>query len=315
VELRERRVAQIVRDFMEAYALSQRIGEGLHSGTLDFDGMKRLVGEYVVGESDEESILYRLKEESHALYRFDGARTRTELQAEELFDLAVGALFHEAMKLREGFYLATVYGPRLDRMLTEGVLSGPLAEAFQRVFQDGRRRMFEAQAETASLLRETRDQLRNMLRDMAPSGAVARSLVEDAARTEAVFGLPLEPLLQEIYGSPLAGYRLALQSLIDNGHYAEAAELLARAPAKVVEGCGIPRGLVCGMAYYHAGESAKAVNALAAWVESDAPGAADWRRRAGVALGILAEEYAGEEPSLATRARELLERLKPTSVR
>ena len=34
MDLRERRVAQIVRDFMEAYALSRQIGEGLQSDAL-----------------------------------------------------------------------------------------------------------------------------------------------------------------------------------------------------------------------------------------------------------------------------------------
>lgn len=307
MELRERRVAQIVRDFMEAHALSERIGVGIKSGTLDFEGMKRLVGE------SEESTLYRLKEACHALYRFDGARTRPELQAEELFDLAVGALYHEAMKLREGFYLATAYGPRLNRMLAEGSLSGPVAQSFQRVFQDGRRRMFEAQAETEALFRETRDQLRNMLRDMAPSGAVARSLLEDPSRSEAVFGLPLDTLLEEIYGSSLAGYRLALESLIDNGHYAEAVCLMERNPAHDVEAYGVAHGLAHGLARYHAGDAAEAVRALASWAASGARGATEWRRRAKVALGTLAEENAGEEPNLARHAREILDRLKRVS--
>ncbi len=62
---RERRVAQIVRDFLEAYQLSAEIHEALAQGGLDFARVARLVGD------SEESALYRLKEECHALFRLD----------------------------------------------------------------------------------------------------------------------------------------------------------------------------------------------------------------------------------------------------
>ena len=200
MELRERRLAQIVRDFMEGYVLSQEVGRELRAGRLAFGTVARLVGDA------EDSALFRLKEECHALFRLDDARPRTEVQAEELFDLAVGALFHETMKFREGFYLTDTYGPRLQRMMAEGSASGPLADAFWRVFEGGSRRMLESEAEAEQLFRETRDQLLIVLRQLAASGAVARSLVEDATRSEQVFGMPLARLLADIYGS--AGPRL-----------------------------------------------------------------------------------------------------------
>ena len=183
MELRERRLAQIVRDFMEGYVLSQEVGRDLRAGRLAFGTVTRLVGDA------EDSALYRLKEECHALFRLDDARPRTEVQAEELFDLAVGALFHETMKFREGFYLTDTYGPRLQRMMAEGSASGPLADAFWRVFEGGSRRMLESEAEAEQLFRETRDQLLIVLRQLAASGAVARSLVEDTARSELVLVL------------------------------------------------------------------------------------------------------------------------------
>jgi len=207
MELRERRLAQIVRDFMEAFALSQEIGRELRAGRLTFGSVARLVGDA------EDSALFRLKEECHALFRLDDARPRTEVQAEELFDLAVGALFHESMKFREGFYLTDSYGPRLQRMMAEGSAAGPLAEAFWRVFEAGSRRMLESEAEAEELFRETRDQLLIVLRHLAASGAVARSLVEDPARSEQVFAMPLMQLLADIYGSAARGYQLAVDAL------------------------------------------------------------------------------------------------------
>jgi hypothetical protein len=197
MELRERRLAQIVRDFMEAFVLARTLGEDLRARRLSFQTVTRLVGDA------EDSALYRLKEECHALFRLDVARPRTEVQAEELFDLAVGALFHETMKFREGFYLTDRYGPRLQRMMSEGSATGPLAEAFWRVVEAGRRRMLESES-SCGVFRETRDQLLIVLRQLAVSGSVARSLVEDPARAEQVFDLPLARLLPTSTARPRA---------------------------------------------------------------------------------------------------------------
>ena len=189
--------------------------------------MARLVGDA------EDSALFRLKEECHALFRLDDARPRTEVQAEELFDLAVGALFHETMKFREGFYLTDTLRPAaaahdgrgLGYRVRSPTPSGACSKA-------GSRRMLESEAEAEQLFRETRDQLLIVLRQLAASGAVARSLVEDAPRAEQVFGMPLARLLADIYGSAARGYQLAIDSLIENGHYAEAAAVLEHPDAR-----------------------------------------------------------------------------------
>ena len=111
------------------------------------------------------------------------------------------------MKFRESYYLTTAYGPRLERMLAEGSASGPLAEAFRRLFEAGRRRMLESECEVAALFRETRHQLLILLQQIPPSGTVARSLVEDPERSEAVFDRPLSELLDQIYRSSQEGFK------------------------------------------------------------------------------------------------------------
>ena len=54
------------------------------------------------------------------------------MRREALFDLAVGSLFHEAMKFRENFYQREVYGPRVRALRTE---SGAENEALFREFE------------------------------------------------------------------------------------------------------------------------------------------------------------------------------------
>ncbi len=299
---RERRIAHIVRDFLESYARSQRIGERLRSGDLEFEDVEGLVGE------GEESPLYRLKEECHSLFRSDLETMRGELQGEELLDLAIGALFHEAMKFREGYYVVTTYGPRLERLLAGGTPSSPLTAAFRRVFEAGRRRMQEAQTETQELFRETRDQLAVLLRQLPESGAVARSLVEDPALCERVFGVPLDALLADLYGSAETGRALAVSSLIDGGHYNEAAELLERCEAESPARRGAS-AFARGMARYYAGDSAGALDLLGAWIGARCAGDPRWREHARRALCAVAEDRDSGESSLPERARDLLKSL------
>ncbi len=299
MELRERRLAQIVRDFMEAFVLARILGEDLRAGRLSFQTVTRLVGDA------EDSALYRLKEECHALFRLDVSRPRTEVQAEELFDLAVGALFHETMKFREGFYLTDRYGPRLQRMMAEGSATGPLAAAFWRVVEAGRRRMLESEAEAEGLFRETRDQLLIVLRQLEASGSVARSLVEDPARAEQVFDLPLARLLADIHGSAARGYQLAIDSLIENGHFAEAAAVLEHPDARAA---GISDGAIefaRGMASYFSGDSFAAVDSLARWIESGVSSPARWRQSAAKVLTALASSVELTDPKLAKHASAL----------
>lgn len=299
MELRERRLAQIVRDFMEAFVLARRLGDDLRAGQLSFQTVTRLVGDA------EDSALYRLKEMCHALFRLDATRPRTEVQAEELFDLAVGALFHETMKFREGFYLTDSYGPRLARMMSDGSAAGPLADAFWRVVEAGRRRMLESESEAGLLFRETRDQLLIVLRQLAASGSVARSLVEEPGRTEQVFELPLGALLADIYGSAARGYQLAIDSLIQNGHFAEAAAVLERPD---VSEAGVSSGALefaRGMASYYAGDNLAAVDSLARWQKAGASAPVLWRKSAAKVLSALALTVEITDPKLAKQAGAL----------
>lgn len=300
---REQRVAQIVRDFLEAYCLSERVGARLVDGALDYGLVESLVGE------SEQSTLFRLKEECHALFRTDGRKSSGEVQAEELFDLAVGALFHEAMKFKEAFYVTTTYGPRLERIVGQGTESVALVAAFKRLFEGGRKRMIEAQAETEDLFRETRDQLGSLLRRLPESGLVARSLLDDPARAERVFATPLDDLLADFYGSAARGYLLAIESLIESGHYVEAARLLDRGDRTGV-GCSARGALFAhGMACYYEGDVPAALDSLERWIDGGTSPQPLWHERAHSALRQVAGAATQSAP-LAARALELAERLK-----
>lgn len=304
MEQRAERVAQLVREFMEAFILSKEIGEKLASAELDFADVDRLVG------LAEGSTLFRLKEECHALFRIDDAEPHADVQAEELFDLAVGALYHEGMKFREGYYTTAIYAPRLERLIAEGSAAGPLAGVFWQAFEAGRRRMLESEAETEELFRETRDQLLIVLRHMPESGAVARSLLDYPERTEKVFDTSLRALLEDVYGSVARGYELAIQSLLDNGHFTEAEALLAVPEVADSRTCRAAEPFARGMARYYGGDDRGALEEFEKWA-SKGNRPALWTQRAHRVLCALAESQEDSDGDMAKRAKKLASSLTP----
>jgi hypothetical protein len=287
---------------MAAYGLARRIGVELRAGTLEFKTVDHLVGD------SPRSLLYRLKEDCHALFREPSSRRRGEPQAAELFDLAVGALFHEAMKFRESYYLYTAYGPRARRSLEESP-SGPLAQGFRRLFDAGYRRMLESEAETEELFRETCQQLRVLLREWSDGGEIARSLVADPEHTEAVFSTPLPELLRELFGSASRGYAVAIGCLVEFGHYRQAAEIVDRPGVAQIELEGVDRDLIRALAAYYAGDPCQALRLLSAWVKEGADGVAPLRARVRAVLRLIAYEVEEDHPALAQEALRLEERL------
>ena len=109
-------LVDILRAFLLADQSMRRIFARYREGVLTFDEVQRLVGD------DERSVLFRLKERSHALFRGGDHAPGIATQREALFDLAVGSLFHEAMKFRENLYQRTVYGPKVRALRSQ---SGP----------------------------------------------------------------------------------------------------------------------------------------------------------------------------------------------
>jgi tetratricopeptide (TPR) repeat protein len=217
-------LVHILRDFLSAYLLMQDLFARQREGVLRFEDLRELVGD------DERSVLFRLKERCHAAFRTSRDASGLALQREALFDLAVGSLFHEAMKLREDFYQQEVYGPRVRALRSRaGRDASELFEEFDRLLEGVSKRLEEGLRESEALLAQTVDQLRLLLGVHRGDGAVARFLIENAASAEEAFGTPLDALLSEIHGSTAAAYQLAGTSYLDSGYYALARAALEEA--------------------------------------------------------------------------------------
>jgi hypothetical protein len=155
---------------------------------------------------------------------------------EALFDLAVGSLFHEAMKFRENLYQHTVYGPKVRALRSEtGVDTDEIFQEFEKILAAAAIRLDEALQETEALFAHTRAQFHLLLVAHSTNGLVARYLIENAARVAEIFPQGLDRLLAEIHGSAAHGYATAARSYLASGYFAPARGVLLEALARSAE--------------------------------------------------------------------------------
>ena len=124
-------LVDIVRDLMSAHRMTRRIFARYRRGELSFGEVQELVWD------TEDAVLFRLKERSHALFRRARGESEVMMRREALFDLAVGSLFHEAMKFRENFYQRSVYGPKVVELRSQaGGENEELFQEFEKILED-----------------------------------------------------------------------------------------------------------------------------------------------------------------------------------
>lgn len=297
-------LVDLLRDFFEAHEAARHVLEHYEEGRLAFEELRLLVGD------DEDSVLYRLKERCHRLFR-----ENEELPAHRgaLVDLAIGSLFHEATKFRENFYQRETYGPRMRELRSgAGVESEALFAEFEKILEDVAARLDEGGQEAGALLGEAANELHLLLTSSPASGVVARFLVENAGRAAAVFGVPFDALLGEIHGTPAEGYVCAGRSYLDSGHYPSALGALGAALERGGNGEEITRWMAYarGMAAYLDRDYAESVAQLSRWADASDRDAPAFGRLARDALGRMRQLVEDAEGAPVVRdAESLLRRL------
>jgi len=258
-------LVEIVRDFVEAYQLMRRVIARYRAGELKFEKLQALVS------NDESSVLYRLKERCHVEFRADRTDAAVEMHHEALFDLAIGSLFHEAMKFRESFYQREVYGPRVRTLRSRADPdAAKLFEEFEKILESVSRRLEEGLHEAEVLLDQTLQQLRVLLAVHRENGFVSRFLVENSALVEEIFRVPFDDLLAEIHTSPAEGYRVAGWSYLLSGYYQDAIDCFASSLVRAGDTAELERLIAYarGMLAYLARDYAGSVAHLTQWADA-----------------------------------------------
>lgn len=300
-------LVDIVRDFLVAHDLMQRTFERFRAGTLRFKEVEALVGD------DEGSALYRLKERCHALFRGEQPQSALTMRREALFDLAVGSLFHEAMKFRENFYQLEVYAPRVQKLESEsGDEARELFEEFAKILSAATERLEESLSETEILLEQTSKQLRVLLVDQRENGLISRYLVEKRTLVDRAFRNGLDDLLAEVHGSAGQGYAEAARSYLDSAHFGPALTALTEARNRNPERDDLIRlqSYARGMQAFLAGDYGPSLQQLGDWLDarpSDNEAGYLTLARAAVvhiaSLGSAAPQQAGTPSAAALRKR------------
>jgi len=299
----------IVRDFLVAHRMFCEVTARYWSGELRFEEVQALVGD------SEDSVLFRLKERCHTLFREESEGDLMRVRPEALFDLAVGSLFHEAMKFRESLYQRDVYGPKVRalRFASEPDVS-PLFREFERIFEGVRTRLDESVQEAEILLLQTAGQFRSLLETHASNGFVSRYLFENRDLVDEVFPDGLDALLEQIHGSPGIAFVRAAHSYLDSGFFGEARQALVEAMDRDGSREQLSRLLAYaeGMQAYLDGRYGEALDNISKWLDAVPPREeerfADLAFAAVSRVGQLVDKESGE--SLRAAAAELSERVR-----
>lgn len=300
------RIVDILRDFAEVHRLVHELAARHARGELRFPKVTALIGD------DEASVLFRLKERCHSLFRDPNNHERRPSHREALFDLAVGSLFHESMKLRENLYQREVYGPRVRALHSgAGQESKALFDEFEKMLGAVGQRLDEAVREVEALTQRTADLLRLLLAEAADDGC-ARFLTERAHEVEAIFGAPLNALLEESHGSVARGLERAGRSYLASGSFTAAADRFERALQEPGASPDLAwlRDCARGLRAYVNREYATSVRHLVDWAREEPRDERLTPLVRDVLHGIA--QLAGADTDTAERARSLLAEVAPT---
>jgi hypothetical protein len=274
-------MVDIVREFLAAHQMMRRHFALFRAGQLHFDDVQKLVGD------SEEAVLFRLKEKCHAFFRRDEAGERLDAPHEALFDLAVGSLFHEAMKFRENLYQQEVYAPKVELLRNQaGHEAAELFQEFEKILSASSLRIEETLEETEALLAQTRAQLRLLLVAHRRNGLIARYLLSEKELVEEVFPEGLDALFAEVHGAAGQGYVEAARSFLESTFFDEGLEALAEAGRRAADPRELDRLTAYGrgMQAFLVGHYAATLEELARWVDA----APDEREASAAALALAA---------------------------
>jgi len=285
-------LVDILREFLTAHELLDQLAKKYTRNELSFPDLQEFVGD------SDYSVLFRLKEKCHSLFRPEVGGSKVARPREALFDLAVGSLFHEAMKFREDFYQREVYGPRVRSLRAEaGAEANGLFHEFERILSAVSDRLEKGLAETHSLMAQSWGQLRVLLSEQGAEGFVTRFLIERGDTLDKLGPPGLEELLAAIHGDPVSGYVIAGRSYLASGHYEAAHRVLAKAVERGGDRDQVSQlsAYARGMSAYLNGDYPESLVGLREWAESGSAGDESLKSLAHSAVSSLTRLVEGDD--------------------
>jgi len=173
------------------------------------------------------SCLFRLKEMCHGLYRNSNDATYKE----KLYDVTVGYIFHEAMKLRENLYQLEYYAPGRDIPTHELTsVERKIVREIDVLVKKAEKRLKEGFKEIRILLKELVEQLKDLIRLYKDNYLLSRFIFENEKALIKIYGKKgFHMLLHDMYGNGKTTllFRAAV-SYLESEHYGIARLLFQR---------------------------------------------------------------------------------------
>ncbi len=220
-------ILEIVRDFLHCYVQFMSIYEKYKKNTLKFEDLNKFIN-----DKDPSLPLFNLKESCHILFRYQGEQSCRD--EEKLLDLAVGSIFHEAMKIRENLYQLEVYRPRymqiLNRFETSKHERNLLLE-FKKIGTRAERRLAESMVEAKRLFQDTLKQLADLLPAYKENTVLIRFLLRNKDLVQKAFGKRkgMEVIADIFPGGLGEAYEVVGRSYLKSEYYDIAAEFFRKA--------------------------------------------------------------------------------------
>ena len=226
LESRDRNTLSIVKGLLQSQIAFQHIYRKYRKGALHFPEIENWV------DDKGRSLLYKLKEKSHSLFR--SSKGGTFHRKEWLLDLAIASIFHEAMKLRENVYQLEVYRPRYleyTRRMGKLTYEKNYLHQFEKIISRATLGVSEGMEEMRSLFQDAAAQLIDFFRENRQNSFLVRFLIESQSLLRKIYGIKKE---KEIFNLMFArgafdAYRLAAQSCLRSGHYDLSAAYFSKA--------------------------------------------------------------------------------------
>ena len=217
----EKRQIDLIRESICAVTKWDECRELFKGGGLCFSNIEEFI------DDRGKSCLFKLKEMCHDLFRNSDEASYKE----KLYDITVGYIFHEAMKLRENLYQMEYYKPKHDIGAYElTMLEKKIVHEIGILINKAEKRMNEGLREIRVLSKELVEQLKDLIKLYKTNYLVPRFIFENEKTLIRVFGKKgFEELVNDLYrdGRSLLMFKAAM-SYLESEYYSLARKLFQR---------------------------------------------------------------------------------------
>ncbi|HQM76700.1 MAG TPA: hypothetical protein PLF87_05740 [Syntrophorhabdaceae bacterium] len=208
----EKKQVDLIKESICVYTKCMDCRASFRNKTLNFAKIDDFV------DDKGNSCLFKLKEMCHVLYR----NSVEAHYKEKLYDITVGYIFHEAMKLRESLYQLEFYRPNSYKV-TEKLVDSEfkIVREIEHLMKKTEKRLTEGFKEIRLLMKELVGQLSGLIMLYKDNYLIPRFVLKNEKMLISIYGKKgFRSLINELYhdGKPLLLYKAA-ESYLESEYY------------------------------------------------------------------------------------------------